>query len=216
MGRSWRLAGAMLVLAPLIVPGVAEAQSYRCVDKNGRKHYSSTIPRECVGMPIEQLSPQGTVMRRIDPAGEAKAREAREAELARKREEDAAAKELARRNRALLATYTSVQEIEDARQRALGDNTKRIKEVEQRIAEIRKRQARYQKEMEFYRDGGGKKKATPPAKLLEDIRAAELDLELQEQALQARQKEAETINARYDEEKRRFQELVGPASRGTR
>ena len=102
MGRSWRLAGAMLVLAPLIVPGVAEAQSYRCVDKNGRKHYSSTIPRECVGMPIEQLSPQGTVMRRIDPAGEAKAREAREAELARKREEDAAAKELARRNRALL------------------------------------------------------------------------------------------------------------------
>lgn len=214
MGRTWVLLGAALALAPL----VANAQFYRCVDKNGKKHYSATIPRECLGLPIEQLSKQGTVLRRIDPEGEEKARQAKEAAAARKKEESAAAQEQARRNRALLATYTSEKDIEDARTRALGDNTKRVREVELRIADIKKRQARYDKEMEFYRDGAkpaakgaAPKVAQPPAKLLEDIKAADLDLQLQQQALEERRKEAAAINARYDEDKKRFQALMRPA-----
>ena len=213
MGRNGLVLGVALALAPL----AAHAQGqmfYRCVDKQGKKHYSSTIPRECLGQPIEQLSRHGTVLKRMDPAAEESARQEQAAQAAKKREEDAAAKEAARRNRALLATYTSEKDIEEARTRALGDNAKRVKDVQSRIAEIRKRQAGYAKEMEFYRDGaaksGAKPKiaAAPPAKLIEDMRAAEVDLELQEQALASRQKEAEAINARYDEDKRRFKELV--------
>ena len=209
MGRKEILLGAALALAPL----VADAQFYRCVDKQGKKHYSATIPRECLGQPIEQLSPQGTLMRRIDPEAEEKARKEKEAAAARKREESHAAQEEERRNRALLATYTSEKDIEDARARALSDNTKRVKEVETQIAVIRKRQAGYDKEMEFYRDGAkpGAKVAKPPAKLLEDMKAAELDLQLQQQALEARRKEADTINARYDEDKKRFHALMRPA-----
>jgi hypothetical protein len=217
MGRTRILLGAALALAPLL----AQAQTvfYRCVDKNGKKHYSATIPRECLGQPIEQLSRQGTVMGRIDPAADEKARQEKAAAAAKKREESAAAQEEARRNRALLATYTNEKDIEDARARALSDNTKRVKEIEGRIADIKKRQARYEKEMEFYRDGAksaakgaAPKVAKPPAKLLEDIQAAELDMRLQDQALEERRKEADSINARYDEDKKRFHALMSPRS----
>ena len=43
----------------------------------------------------------------------------------------------------------------------------------------------------------------------EDVRAVAYDLSLQEQLLATRKKEAAEINARYDEEKRKYRELTG-------
>jgi hypothetical protein len=48
-----------------------------------------------------------------------------------------------------------------------------------------------------------------PSKLLQDVRAVAYDLSLQEQLLATRKKEAAEINARYDEEKRKYRELTG-------
>ena len=188
-------AAAVLMLAPL----EADAQSYRCIGKDGKRYYGSTVPAECVGQPVEQLSPQGIVVRRIDPEGSAKERRAKEAMEAKKREEDAAAKEAARRNRALMATYTSETEIEEARSRALADHSKAVKEAESRIEAIRKRQTAYEKELEFY-----KGKNQPPDRLNEDIKSAEDDLKAAQEALAAKKKEAEGINAKYDEDKKRY------------
>src|SRR5260221_7927590 len=125
MVLKYLLLAAALALAPL----AAQAQStYRCVSKDGKKYYGSTIPQQCLGQPIEVLSPQGTVIRRIDPEGDERARIAKEAEALKKREEDTAVKEEARRNRALLATYTSEKDIDEARVRALRENDMRSEE----------------------------------------------------------------------------------------
>jgi len=190
---------AVLALAPL----AADAQSYRCVGKDGKKYYGSTIPTQCIGQPIEQLNAQGTVIRRIDPQASAAEREAKQAEEKKKREEATAAKEAARRNRALLATYSSEKDIEDARARALADNQKAVKEIEARIDLIRKRREGYEKEVEFY-----KGKSKPPAKLNEDIQNAEMQLKAQEGLLAAKKKEVDTVNAKYDEDKKRYIELT--------
>ena len=40
----------------------AEAQSYRCIGKDGKRYYGSTIPSACYGVPVEQLSPQGRLL----------------------------------------------------------------------------------------------------------------------------------------------------------
>ena len=207
--------GAAIALAPLaaLAQAKAQAHTFRCVSKDGRKYYGSTIPRQCIGQPVEAMSSSGTVLYRVDAEADDKAREAKEAEAAKKRIEDAASREESRRNRALLATYTSEKDIEDARDRALADNAKLVKEVEGRMAAIRKRQAGYAKEMEFYSDSakpGGKAKsgAKPPAKLLEDMRTAEVDLKLQEEALELRKKEVGTINAKYDEDRKRYLALT--------
>lgn len=207
--------GAAVAFAPLaaLAQSKAQAHTFRCVSKDGRKYYGSTIPRQCIGQPVEAMSASGTVLYRVDAEADDKAREAKEAEAAKKRVEDAASREESRRNRALLATYTSEKDIEDARGRALADNAKLVKEVEGRMEAIRKRQAGYAKEMEFYSDGGkpgGKAKsgAKPPAKLVEDMRTAEVDLKLQQEALELRKKEVGTINAKYDEDKKRYLSLT--------
>ena len=140
----------MVMLALLIAPLAAFAQlTYRCVSQDGKKYYGSTIPPQCYGRPLEQINKQGTVVRRIDPEGDAKARAEKEANLEKKKEEDAASREETRRNRALLATYTSEKDIEDARRRALADNEKAVKEVEQKIDALKKTRAKYDKELEF-------------------------------------------------------------------
>ena len=223
--RFCTLAFAVFALVSSAALGQPSSGSYRCVGKDGKKYYGSVIPQQCMGMPIEQLSSQGTVIRRIDPAGDEAARAAKQAEAAKRREEDAVAREESRRNRALLATYTSEKDIDDARARALADNGKSVKQAETRIAEIKKRQAGYDKEMEFYSDkpadksGKGKPDAKaklaakPPPKLMEDINTAQVELAAQENALAVKQKEAESINAKYDEDKRRFLDLTRPAAR---
>jgi hypothetical protein len=193
------LAAAALAAAPL----AAEAQSYRCVGKDGKKYYGQTIPRQCIGEPIEELSPQGVVIRRIDPQATAAERAAKQAEEERRKKEAAAAKEDRRRAQALLATYTSEKDIEQARARALEDNQKQVKEIELRIAALQKRRAELKKETEFFQ---GKNK--PPAKLEQDIKNAEIDLKAQEGLLAAKKKEVESINARYDEDKKLYVELT--------
>ena len=191
----------------LALPLAAQAQSYRCVGADGKKYYGQTIPPQCAGQVIEQLSPQGLVVRRIDPQTTATQRAAKEAEDAAKKKEDATAREEKRRANALLSTYTSEKDIELARQRTLEDNQKAVKEIEARVATLKKRRDELQKELDFFQ---GKNK--PPAKLAEDIKSAEIDLKAQEGLLAAKQKEVDAINAKYDDDKKRYIELTkGPA-----
>jgi chromosome segregation ATPase len=202
------------VLALALLPLAAGAQSFRCVGTDGKKYYGSTVPPQCLGQPVEQLSSQGTVLRRIDPQGDEKQRVAKEADADKKRKEGDIAREAQRRNRALLATYSSDKDIEEARGRALADNEKQIKDIQSRIDTIKKRQAGFDKEMEFYREApapkGGKAKPGPkaPPKLVEDIQNAETDLQSQVNLIEIKKKEVEAINAKYDEDKRRYAELT--------
>jgi hypothetical protein len=225
-GRLVIAVASVLMLAPPVV----HAQSFRCTGKDGKKYYGQTVPPQCSGMVIEQLSKEGLVIRRIDPEGDEKAKLEKDAELAKKRELDAASKEEARRNRALLATYSSEKDIDEARSRAIANNDKQIREIQVRIDGIKKRQAGYEKEMEFYRDGAPKgdpksksskppsaaKAAKPPPKLMEDMQQAEVALKAQEDLLAAKQKEVDSINAKYDEDKKRYQELTGKTRAATR
>jgi hypothetical protein len=189
---------AVLTLAPLAAG--AQSHSYRCIAKDGKRYYGWVIPAECVGRPVEQLNSQGLVVKRIDPEHAEKQRLLKEATEARKREEEAIAKDSARRNQALLATYTSEKDIEDARARALAENSKMVREVEVRLEAIRTRHAGYMKDVEPYKARG----VEAPAKLRDDMRSAEDDLKAQEQLLEVKKREAGQINARYDDDKKRY------------
>ncbi|HEX9396990.1 MAG TPA: hypothetical protein VF943_09675 [Burkholderiales bacterium] len=196
----------LALLALIVAPFAALAQpalTYRCTGTDGKKYYGSTIPKQCMGRPIEQLNSQGLVVKRIDIEGDEKERAAKEAELAKKREAEVISKEESRRNRALLATYTSVSDIDQARSRALAENQKTTQEVQARIEGIKKDQARLKSELEFY---AGKNQ--PPAKLTEEIKNLEIDLSAQEGLLDAKKREVAGINAKYDDDKKRYQELT--------
>ena len=117
---------AVLAGALIAIPLAAEAQSFRCVGKDGKRYYGQTIPDQCIGQSVEQLDKHGMVVRRIENQS-AEDRALRKAEEKKKIEEAATKKEEDRRNRALLATYSSEKDIEEARARALADNQQAMK-----------------------------------------------------------------------------------------
>jgi chromosome segregation ATPase len=195
---------AVLAALVAILPLAAGAQSsYRCVGKDGKKYYGSTVPPACLGQPVEQLNSQGMVVKRFDAAASAAEREKKAAEEEERKKREAISKEEGRRNRALLATYTNEKDIDQARGRALKDNELAVKDIEARIGALKKRQGDLTKELEFHQG-----KSKPPAKLEQDVKNAEFDLKTQQDLLAAKKKEVEKINARYDEDKKRYNELT--------
>jgi len=190
--KSITAATAALMLAAL--PLAAGAQSFRCVGKDGRKYYGQVVPRECIGQPYEQLNRQGLVIKRVEPFVKEEDPVAKAAEEKKKREQELARREEARRARALLATYTSTKDIEGARTRALAPIKRQIDDLETEIATLQKRI-----------DELNKKKG---AAADSDIGTAQSQIKTQRALLDFKRKEAEEINARYDDDKKRYIELT--------
>jgi hypothetical protein len=165
-----------------VLPLVVNAQSFRCVGKDGKKYYGSSMPPECIGQPIEQLDSRGMVVKRIDAAASADERAKKDAEEAESKKRAAVAKDQGRRDSALLASYSSEKEIEIARVRALENPQQAIKDTESRIAALNKR------------------RSAPN----ENAKAIDGELKVQQDALAARKREIDAINSRYDEDKKRY------------
>src|SRR3954469_1803424 len=101
-----------IVLAALTLPAFgllsmnAQAQTtYRCTGKDGKKYYGQSVPPQCTGAVIEELSPSGTVVKRMDAQATADALAKKEIEEAERKKQAAIAREQSRRDQALLATY---------------------------------------------------------------------------------------------------------------
>jgi hypothetical protein len=203
-----KTAATLLIAGLALAPFAAEAQSYRCTGKDGKKYYGQSVPTACIGMPVEQLDRQGMVTKRFDAQASAAEREKKAAEEEERKKREAVSKEEGRRNRALLATYTSDKDIDNARARALKENEAAVKEIQGRIDALRKRQGTLKTELDFFQ---GKNK--PPAKLTEDIRNTEIDIKGQEGLMATKQKEVSVINSRYDDDKKRYNELTKGAAK---
>jgi chromosome segregation ATPase len=179
-----------LLSALLALPLAAAAQTtYRCVGKDGKKYYGESVPTACLGQPVEQLNAQGLVVKKIDAQASAAEREKKAAEDAERKKREAISKEEGRRDRALLATYTSEADIDQARARALKDNQASVTDLESKIALLKK------------------KRAEPGA----NVTTIDIDLKGQESLLSAKKHEGAQINARYDEDKKRYSELTKKA-----
>jgi hypothetical protein len=173
---------AAFAIAIALLPPAALAQSYRCVGSDGKKYYGSSVPPQCLGQPIEQLDSRGMVVKRINAPASADERAKKEAEEADSKKRAAVAKEQGRKDSALLATYASEKDIEVARARALENPQQAVKDAESRVASLTRR------------------RGAPNA----DVRAIDSELKTQESVRAARKKEIDAINARYDEDKKRY------------
>jgi hypothetical protein len=199
-----KTAVALFAAGLALAPFAADAQSFRCVGKDGKKYYGSTVPQECVGLPVEQLNAQGLVVKRFDAAASAAEREKKAADEEDRKKREAVSKEEGRRNRALLATYTSDKDIDQARARALKDNEAAVKDIEQRIALLKKKRDDLKKAL----GAGQAKDGKAPAGTEQDLKNADFDIKTQDDLLAAKKKEVVQINARFDEDKKRYDELT--------
>ena len=187
-----------------VAPAAAQQRMYKCVDARGKVYYTQVPPPECLGRETQELDKSGTPMRKSQtPAAlTPEQQRAREAELKKKIEAEERAKEERRKNTALLNTYSSEKDIDDARGRALKEAQAAIADTEKRIAEAQKRKKELESEKEFY------VKKPMPLRLKQDIANNEIDIKNQTELLDAKKKEISVINAKYDSEKRRYVELT--------
>jgi len=208
-----RILGAIAFAAILAAPPLAQAQAltYRCTSADGKKYYGSAIPMQCAGRRVEVLNSGGMVIKRIDPAAEEAERAAKAAREGKApSEQTTAERDEERRNRALLATYTSVKDIEDARGRALRENATQAGRFEQRIKELQARRGRYEKELETYKKEG---KASHTVE--DNIKNVDLEIAAQAELLQSKRNEVTGINAKYDEDKKRYATAKAAGTAGT-
>jgi len=185
-------------------PAAAQQRMYKCVDAKGKTYYTQIPPRECLGRDTQEMNKAGMLKKTERPVSPAEL-QAREAERKKKLEQGDKGREERRKKEALLATYPSEKDIEDARARALKEAQAAIAETEKRVANAEKRRKDLESEKEFF------VKKPLPAKLKQEITNNEIDIKNQTALLEAKKKEISTINAKYDDDKRRYIELTSKA-----
>ena len=109
---------------------------FRCKDRNGQTHYADSVPPECSGLDTEVLNEHGMVLRVIEGEPTRLKRLQREAEEAKVRKEKEAR---ALRDRTLIETYLTVEDIERLRDQRLEQLDAQYRVTEQNIVKLQDR-----------------------------------------------------------------------------
>ena len=197
------LATTLLAVAMLLAgAGETRAATYKWTDEKGVVHYTDKLPPEAVDRATVELNKQGVPVKKTDQALTPEQRRALEQEAERQRGAERAREEIARRDRALVSSYTSEAEIDLARNRSLQTINNVILSAQAFSEQLNKRKV----EVEARKaESQGK-----PVVAVLDRELESIDLELARQADVIAQKQRETtaITAKYDADKQRWRELV--------
>lgn len=209
-----RLTSAVLLLSSTLAMSLApsaaigQARIFCCDDAQGRKVCGDFLPPQCAKLSYEIRDEKGFVVERKDPPLTPDQIAKREAEAARKAEEEKKKVEERRRNLALLSTYATEKDIDVARDRAVTEVQKLVKQAENLVEEAQKAKAKVEREKEFY-----KNKALP-AQVKKQIQDSEVDLKAKLDTLAARKADIEKTKAKFEDEKKKFRELKGIVNPG--
>lgn len=196
------LALAALAAGVTIAAAVpAKAATYKWVDEKGVVHYTDKIPTEAVNKGSTVLDKQARPLKKIDPALTPEQIRAREAEEERKRNLARTQEELGRRDRALLASYTTEAEIDLAQTRALGTIDSQIESSRSYTALLLKKKEDLNKRRVALGD-----KPLPVA-LEREIEGTESELGKQAVLIGQKQRERAVVVAKYEADKVRYREL---------
>ena len=194
-----------LVAACALATGAADAAMYKWVDEKGVTHYTDTMPPDAVNKANTELSKQGIPIRKTDSAVTPEQRKAREAEVERQKEAAKQQEETARRDRALLDSYTTESDIDLAKNRSLRTVEMALKSAQAYSAQLTKRRG----ELAASKAALAGKPA--PITLEREIVSTDAELARQVDFVALKQKELVTIAARYDADKARWAEIKSGA-----
>ncbi len=190
--------------------GVADAQSdkqkklYRWVDKNGQVHYGDSVPAEYAEQDREVLNRQGVPVGREE--GTITPEEAAAKAAADKAARDEQKRKL--RDRVLLQTYQSVQELEILRDNRLDLVDAQLTIQEQSLSNLRAQRAQIERMASRYAPANTGADAQPlPDELAADLDRSANDIQTQESNLVRRREERENIRKTFEADIERYKEL---------
>jgi chromosome segregation ATPase len=199
---SLRRTGAGLALAALVLAAPAvRATTYKWVDDQGVVHYTDKMPPEAINKGNVELNKQGVPIKKTEPALTPEQRRVKEAEEERARQAAKAREEIARKDRALLQSYTTESEIDLSKKRALGTIDAQMQSAQAYVVILNKRKDEIQGRVAAL---NGK---PPPPSLEREVASVNEELEKQADLIATKRKELAVVTARYDADKQRWREL---------
>jgi hypothetical protein len=201
-GYNQKLFIALIVGITFSLP--VAAKMYKWVDDNGITHYGETVPPEYANKDRVELNPAGRVIK-SEEAMTPERRQTKEQEDAKKREEEKATLEQQRHDKTLVNTYSSVKEIDLARNRSVQQIDARINVIGSLLKSASDNLAGLQKEA----DGYTQKNKEIPDSVKSDLQEAQSRVDKLNKDMEKPLAEKATIEARYSADKSRYIELTG-------
>jgi hypothetical protein len=161
------------------------------------------LPPEYAGKANTEIGKSGVHLKDNEAQLTPEQLKARAAEKKKADEEQKKILEAQRKDTALLTTYSSAQEIDIAREKALRQAEDTIRGIQQKITDTQSLQLQLQK------DAGTYKAKKLPAALQKQIDDADKDLISNQGLVVSKRKELDSIRTKFDEEKSRYLELTG-------
>jgi hypothetical protein len=189
------------LLAALFGAPCHAATLYKWVDEKGVVHYTDKMPADAVDKSSVELNKQGIPIKRVDAAPTPEQRRAKQLEDERQKQAAREREVVDRRDRALLESYTSADEIDLARSRAVGTLEAQLRSAQLFSVSLGKRRQELEAKRQSYGD-----KAVPPA-MERELEGIGVELAKQDALIAERKREIAVANARYDADKQRWQEL---------
>jgi hypothetical protein len=193
-----------LALAFALADAAVAAKIYKWTDEKGVTHYGESIPPEYKDHAAAEMNTQGVTVRRWDSAAKPEQPKTTEENAAHQREEKQRAFEQRRRDMALVNTYTSPKEIDDARDRtlqlpiqAIHTLDPRLKKAQDKLSALQQQAAALTKAGKPVPDGLGQDVAEQKAEV--DSIKAEAD---------RYQAQIQAVKTKYEEDKKRYLELT--------
>ena len=204
--RSLILAAVLVVLS-LVFSAAREAHgaTYKWIDDKGIVHYSDKMPSDAVNAGHVELDGQGRRVKKVDRAltpDELRAR----ADQLEKQKQEAKLREIgARRDRALLASYTREEDLDLARARALSTIESQTQSSRLYASQLTKRQQELTEKKQALGD-----KPVPVA-LERELESVDTELAKTNALIETKQQESLAVAAKYDTEKQRWRALRAQA-----
>lgn len=189
--------------ALLAASGVASAQAlFVCTTKQGRTITSDRPPPECGDVAIRELRSDGSTRRVIEPPLTDEQKAQREADRKKRLRDEEIAREQLRKDKALLEAYSSEAEIDEARDRQLAQRNQMIEVANKRLEAHRVARKKLDDEREFYPKGN------IPDKLKRAYEGNDAIVRSEQKIIENLKADIVRINERFDEDRKRFRELV--------
>jgi hypothetical protein len=174
---------------------------YKWVDKDGVTHYGDHVPPEYASQEQHVLNSQGYEIRHLDAQ-----KSADQAAVEEKVKVDAEQRQL--RDRNLLSTYASVQEIERLRDQRLTLVADQIKVTNQFLETLHGRMKKMRTDSLRFRPYNSDPNApSMPDQMAEDLVRLASDMRTQEQNLKQKHGEEAAMSIQFESDIDRFKEL---------
>lgn len=194
-----------LLLTVLATPAWSAAgELYCCTEPtSGRRICADMLPQQCRGLAYRVFDRAGNPIRDVAAPLTAEQKAAAAAEAQRRKEEEEKRQEQRRIDQALLTTYASAEDIDMTQRKAEGDVRLTIQNATAKIGELQKSHRKLAEEAEFY------KRKTMPAELDTKLRTVSHEIRLQQELIQLKRNELESIRAKYEGDRQRYYQLTG-------